>query len=199
MGMTKLENFVFRCSPIYWLMTAEELKSSCDALVKDFMEEKGFTLSIYNEPLEDCKLVDKNMISKGYFLLAGFTIENLLKGILIFQNPSYINKGKLSKEVKTHNLIKIYSQLKQFELDPEKIILIEKLSNAIPYWGRYPAPLIAEHLLVEDYIDMKVIQLFESTYRELHLKLVQELRKGWESGLPDKIGNIQNVEWETFE
>src|SRR5699024_11288133 len=58
-----------------------------------------------SEILESKKV---SSISRPYFLLIGFAIENLLKGLIVFDDPTTITSGKI-RRIKTHkitNLIK---------------------------------------------------------------------------------------------
>jgi hypothetical protein len=43
-------------------------------------------------------------VSRTYLLLAGFTLENVLKGLLVLDDPRHINTGALSGELKSHNI-----------------------------------------------------------------------------------------------
>src|ERR1700677_4027112 len=48
---------------------------------------------------------------KTYLLLAGFALENTMKGLLIVKEPNHITTGVLSHELKTHDLIALAAQL----------------------------------------------------------------------------------------
>jgi hypothetical protein len=44
-------------------------------------------------------------MSRTYMLLAGFALENVLKGHLVFADPSLVNRGVLSDELKSHDIV----------------------------------------------------------------------------------------------
>src|SRR5690606_19490623 len=43
-------------------------------------------------------------VSRPYWLLAGFAIENALKGLLVADNPQLISSGVLHKSLKSHRV-----------------------------------------------------------------------------------------------
>jgi hypothetical protein len=66
-----------------------------------------------NEILESRKI---SSISRPYFLLIGFAIENLLKGFIVFDDPTTITGGKI-KRIKTHKITNLIKKIGSFRID----------------------------------------------------------------------------------
>jgi hypothetical protein len=95
-----------------------------------------------------------------YFMLAAFSVENLLKGALVFANvptngimyfrtysPLYgeISQGDLPGILKTHDLNELAERL-GLQLSPEEEDLLFRLTRAAEWHGRYPVPVRYEDL-----------------------------------------------------
>ena len=191
--MTKLEIFVTKCAPLYWLFTAEELKFSCDSITQNYLSSSKIHKFAYPDPMNNNALILKDGISRGFYLIAGLIIENLLKGICVLQDSKLINSGKIHKPIITHNLNDLLDLINGLNLNKNELILIKKLSEAIPYWGRYPIPLIFDNIKNEINISKSDIKCFEKIYHKLVNKINKDLIKnGWQSGIKDGIGSILN-------
>ncbi|MEQ8627220.1 hypothetical protein [Ekhidna sp.] len=79
--------------------------------------------------------------SNTYFLLMGFSLENLLKGVMICENPELLNEGMLSNKLKgNHQLLDYTKQIETISFSREEEDLLQILGEALPNWGRYPIP-----------------------------------------------------------
>ena len=104
-----------------WVIEAARLKRAADKLfdiyhaagirnrnraIEAFQEGRNRTGKLRGEELED--FLDGEMISV-YFLLMGFAVENLLKGILLTKDQGILKqKGSLNlNKIKTHNLVSL--------------------------------------------------------------------------------------------
>ena len=95
---------------------------------------------------EDLKeFLDMELITT-YFLLMGFSIENLLKCLLIIKRKDEIKpwNRKFPKFLKNHNLKDLATEC-GLMINNSENELLEKLSNYIKWMGRYPTPLIEEN------------------------------------------------------
>ncbi len=77
-------------------------------------------------------------------LLAGFAVENLLKGYLITQKPALNAAGHFAH--KTHDLLELVEQV-QVSITAGEHDLLERLEVFSTWAGRYPIPLAADDLL----------------------------------------------------
>ena len=166
--------------PANWFEIADELFHSVNLLFKN----KG--KSIIKHVRDNKKDVLKPTVSKSYFLLAGYTIENLLKCLLIVQTPTLIKNGKIDSSISSgHNLLNLSSKIIDFEFNSEEIELLKTLTEAIPYWGRYPIPKKWQQLKEESILDSFVHELFTLLYHKLREKIYFDTRFGWKG--PDGI------------
>jgi hypothetical protein len=80
----------------------------------------------------------------GAYLLLAYTIENLLKGLLIAQKKEHISESKLPKNLRSHDLWELY------KMSGAKTELQERTLRSLTYmsvWrGRYPAPTSPQDL-----------------------------------------------------
>ena len=132
-----VETYIENSHPSNWFVVADELNHSAIVLYKDRNQ------SITERTDKDGNLlIKKPTSSKAYFLVAGFSIENLIKGILITNNSKLIEpEGKISNSIsKGHNLTALSQKLKSITLSPKEKELISIFSEAIPNWSRYPIP-----------------------------------------------------------
>lgn len=81
----------------------------------------------------------------GFFLLAGFGLESLFKGLrvsqLLDQGTSSVvtTEGKLDGRLKTHDLIKLATETQMVkDLDHNQIALLDRLTLVSTWAGRYP-------------------------------------------------------------
>lgn len=100
---------------------------------------------IYRQILDDYKLLKvKNTLGyyptneRQYFLSIGLSLENILKGIIIYHNPVFVTT-KISSEVKNHNLKQI-SGLVPIAFTDNQIDIFEFLGFYISWMGKYPIP-----------------------------------------------------------
>ena len=118
-------------APISWLDYSEELKEIAELIFSN----SGSEINRYPENKSGLRF------ERGYFLNYGFSIENLLKGLLISENNSFVSNGKLSTEISSnHNLEGLIDKIDSLSFNKNERKLLSILSDAIPYWGRYPIP-----------------------------------------------------------
>ena len=96
--------FVRRGSPSEWADYAVELHKALDILWQQ--EDNGLIIKYESF---DQQVNQKTHISRTWLLLAAFSIENLLKGILIYEHPEYISNGSLASNVTNHSLTNLAS------------------------------------------------------------------------------------------
>ena len=81
-----------------------------------------------------------------------------------------------------------------FQLDYEKEIeLMEILSEAIPYWGRYPIPLHFNNLKKGIIASENILNIYKTLFEKIFSETLNEIKDGWDAqnGVKyDKIGYI---------
>lgn len=184
-----IDEFVYKANPNEWLEVSDELNHSLETLVKNngIVFFKGDTWN--GIPTK------KVMNSRAIYLLMGFAIENLIKGIIVFDKPENVNTGLLGKEIKTHNLSKLIEKIPEIRFTESELKLVETITEAIPDWGRYPSPLKFQDIKDEVlYID-EITVLYESVRMKLRENLILKLRRGWVSGLENEQTDVKIVDF----
>lgn len=175
----KVARFIVEGSPTSWLSVGEELMDAAE-IIWEYNNgiQRSETIHTDEEILEQRMI---SSISRPYFLLAGFAIENVLKGIIVYDDPTTINTGKL-KYIKTHKITQLINEITVIELDAKELELFKNIEEAIPYWGRYPIPLKSSGMTPDIGITSERRKLIKNMYKRLALHLYKKTRKGWKSG-----------------
>jgi hypothetical protein len=196
--------FVRDAMPGEWREYANELRDSAELLWHDRNNGLRTEYSEYVE-VENGELRKRTetkkvySVSRPYVLLAGFAIENLMKGCLVASNPPLINEGKLAGELKTHKLTLLVEKIDGLSLVKDERRFCEIAESAIPYWGRYPVPLAFNNVMPEVGMDDELRRGFLSLFDRLDRKLYMEIRDGWDSGVGAKSGKKYNAKYDTDE
>ena len=165
--------FVMKAGPNNWLDYDEELRNSMDYI----WERKTWGTKMEYDDIDGYK--EKSSISRTWLLLAGFAIENLIKGLIIAQNPSYISNGKLSRKLRTHKIFNLAMSIEGITLSEEEQNFLRTLEKCIPSWGRYPIPINIDELSTEINATDKLKETFEALFDKLHNQIEGILSKKW--------------------
>ncbi|MCU0375590.1 MAG: hypothetical protein MUF24_09790, partial [Chitinophagaceae bacterium] len=83
-----IEEFIIKAAPVEWWEYAQELKTASEVL--SGMNDNSF-IATYHSDTEE--IVKRPGVSRTYMLTIGICLENLLKGLLIAENPDYVKDG----------------------------------------------------------------------------------------------------------
>ncbi len=138
-GETKVSpeyEFVKRfANPQCWVLTAENLHAKAVELHSRYNKE------IITE-LADGVVIDQWDFSvRPTALLAGFTLENMLKAFLVLENPQWVSNGRLSKQLKSHDLIALRDLSKMAPYKSTRHNCLSYFSKGVEGWARYPCGL----------------------------------------------------------
>lgn len=141
--------------PESWEVTARELAHSAQVL---YLRSERATKEFFREnpqsgsPAANQLLADMS-IRQVAFMLAGFAIENVLKGIRVqqYNGEKQVSDGdpRIKSLTGTHNLSKLATDAGLTVSSEEKKLLV-KLTDRILWSGRYPRPKRPEDFLKED-------------------------------------------------
>jgi hypothetical protein len=192
--------FVRDAMPDTWQDHAYELMNSAEILWQQ--KEEGLRIEAEltgQDPQSGITLTQPakkiSAISRPYILLAGFALENLIKGLLVAQDPSHINSGKLSRDLKSHKLLILVSKVAGLSLSKEEQSVCQTVQDALPYWGRYPIPLAFNGVLPEVAIDDEFRRVFLKLHHKLGDQLHGIIRDGWDSGVGPRIIKIRDAKY----
>jgi hypothetical protein len=135
-----LEHFIAAAnSPQTWFRSGDDLLLTARA-IWDAEFQKSMN--------PDAKIEIPARLFNGFFLLAGFGLESLFKGLRVSQmldagTASVTNqKGELNRSLKTHNLVKLAADT---GIAPTLVhnqqMLLERLTLLISWAARYPVKL----------------------------------------------------------
>ena len=179
--------FVRDASPGEWRSLAGEFRDSAELLWNDRSNGLRGVLAQRTEAVDgELRVVNETKkiysVSRSYFLLAGFALENLLKGFIVALDPTLITDGKLNPQLKTHKLTTLVDKIEELELTESELRFCSVAEKAIPYWGRYPVPLSFNNLVPEVGLTAELRNGFLSLFDRLDEKLYMEIRDGWNPG-----------------
>lgn len=121
-------------NPGRWVLSAERLKNAADSLREScWPSEREWHDS-------EAALADF-MIGPVYMMLMAFAIENLLKAMIIKREPNLVEKQKLAKSIRKHDLNE-YSGRLGLRQCPQYHHLLKRLEMFAVSWGRYPVTAI---------------------------------------------------------
>jgi hypothetical protein len=103
------------------------------------------TLKLEGQELIDYR--DGGLISV-YFLLIGYAIENLLKGILMIKHPEYFKPDQKIVDIQSHDLVGLTKRCK-IVLQQEETVLLTKLTTYVVWQGKYAIPLRSDEMFGE--------------------------------------------------
>jgi hypothetical protein len=172
---SKFADFItYHASPHCWLQSAESLAEQALTIRK----ARGDSfLSLYKK--EEKKLT-KDVTDKSAFLLIGFAVENLIKAHLIYENPSWVSNGSLSRDLLSHDLKKLANKSKNIAVDKRDQEFLTILNLGLLSWARYPC---GKSFKDTGYQPEFYDQLWDNCIRFLKengSKLMEILENGWE-------------------
>lgn len=172
----QIKQFTENASPDNWLKYANELKQSALRL----WEYRDDLILEFN--IGSTRNIERPVISRSYMLLAGLSIENVLKAYIVAIAPSLINKGILDRKLQIHDLNKLSTHCNGVSFDENDIELMRVLSEAIPYWGRYPIPINFQQIKTEKIVDSNINSNYISLFDKLFSSTLNKIRGGWDAG-----------------
>lgn len=168
--MTNLnKQFVESAAPEYWYSYAHELADTADVIYNKSKRE--WILYFYNRPDGSTDAYNRPLISRPVMLMYGLSFENIIKGLLISEDPNLLAGGKLSKHLQGHDLVKLADRLRSIELNNDECDLLALLSDVVPYYGRYPVPRNAQDLKPEKFISEDIYTSCKGLFARFQMQL----------------------------
>lgn len=133
--------------------------------------------------------------TRAYILLAGLSLENILKAMLIADDPTLIDAGSLARSLKSHKLMELAAAVLGLSLSEDEQRILRICQDAIPYWGRYPVPLRYNGIKAKEAATSE----FREVYRSLHYRLCkavyETVKDGWDSGVGPKTREVRSTRY----
>lgn len=116
-------------------------------------------------------------------------IENLLKGFIVFDDPSTITSGEV-KRIKSHKITILVKKINEIRLSEAEVDICKKIEEAIPYWGRYPIPLDYSGITPDIGVTTEIRRIIKEMYDRLALQLYKKVKDGWYSGTGEQVVHV---------
>lgn len=136
--LTPEKQFIRDAQPHSWVLVADSLHSQAVAL---YSRRGQSGISMIGEDGET--LGSWDAVNRSVFLLAGFALENSIKAFLVYENPSWISNGRLSKHLKSHQLEVLASRSGLLPYPNRGRWILRSFGDGLESWARYPCALIA--------------------------------------------------------
>ncbi|MDO1582185.1 hypothetical protein [Rhizobium oryzicola] len=176
MTAVRHKQFETFAGPHSWLLSAEDLHEQILILRK----QRGRL--ILTELDHNNRLVNQlDGADRACFLLAGFCLENLLKGLIIHNNCKLIENGQLHSKVKTHDLRKLLRDANVADATLKDLEFADLISDGIVSWARYPCDLNVDRTDRPHTFSETLWETYVSLYSRLQTRLKNLLEAGWTS------------------
>lgn len=171
----KIQEYILSAAPCEWWDYAQELKDSSEELWKFSTET---LIAKYNSDTKDLK--KQQGVSRTYMFIIGVCLENLFKGILIAETPGFVKDGKIDNSISSgHNVYELSTKVKTLKFTKAEKTLLKILSDAIPYWGKYPIPKKFEQIKQQTVVTPDIRATFLSLYQKLERAIYDSTKFGW--------------------
>lgn len=169
----KKNHFVDAANPHQWFLTAANLHSNAQAL----WGRRGMSqLTRYEAGYFPITWDDTN---RATFLLAAFAMENMLKAFIVYEDPSAIAEGSLSKIITTHDLWTLANRTSCIPYKVRDRWVFEALSEGNESWARYPCGRDADSIQPEGQFTVRLWEKYCSMMDLYAAKIKKMLKKGW--------------------
>lgn len=160
--------------PELWLQTAIELYTASSLLKKE--------VEAYLKSEDPVKNIVGATIMPQYYMMAGYTLEAVFKGICVANKKFEVSNGKFKAKFvdKGGHDLTILAREANFELDNIKEWLLKRLTSHTTWAGRYPVPKMNKDIAgtssngkIETVMSYKFkdLAIIEEFYKQGHVKL----------------------------
>lgn len=165
--------------PSSWLRTAQSLKLAAELVIDGPLYKSHFMLMRGEDmviPIPEDEVFAKHDLLLVHMMLAGFAVENLVKGIIVAKKLASAKSGELDKRLSKHDLLKLCEQAGiEIQLDETEKNLLKRLSTYTVWAGRYPASKTNKDMLHSPIGIGTDSQLFKKLFNRLAAILEAEM------------------------
>lgn len=184
-GMNTATNreFASAASPLNWYEVARIMHENAQVL---HCARQG-TVSYVNAGTR----VTRRSSNRPVFLLAAFAMENLVKAYLIYENPHYIEGGKLSRKLLNgHSLSKLQKECRKIPQPKRTLGVLETLEVGVNSWARYPCSTAHERETWERTVTPEFWTEYNRVFDLYGARLEQLLSRKWK-GPYGEVGFVE--------
>ena len=133
--MVAHEKYTNKANPHAWMQVAENLHEQAEILYKTKNE-----MIVYVEHTTGNR-EERYTANRAIYLLGAFALENALKSFLVYENPSWISNGRMSKKLKSHSLKSLKKKCVNVPYKRQYQWVLSSFEESIESWARYPCAL----------------------------------------------------------
>jgi hypothetical protein len=142
---------------------------------------------------DQSKTIARPTSNRSVFLLAAFALENLIKAFLIYENPSFIEGGKLaSKLLNGHSLSKLQKKCTKIPAPKRTLHVFKTLEDGVNSWARYPCATSIHKETLERIVTQELWKCYNHVFNIYSQRLEKLLSKKWKG----PYGEITKVEFQ---
>jgi hypothetical protein len=166
--------FAESASPLQWYEVAKLLHESACRLYRT----RDQSLVRYTNHGRELS-VERSAVNRPVFLLAGFSLENVLKAYVVYENPKYVSEGRLGQQLRTHKLTVLLDRCRQVPYKARHEGLMRIFEEGLNSWARYPCGLSATDSDIEGVLSERLWSRYERTFAVVSTKLERLLSRNW--------------------
>ncbi len=173
--------------PAHWLFCAQTLRRSGQILWDVYKKEFPTPVISFPKPL------DRSMGAHAQGLL-GLAIENLLKGLIVWNSPEIasssrlVEDGEFPRELGIHNLQVLAKRAQVIAQSDSSTAYLDRISDCVIWMGRFVVPKNSAKMEDSEFRD----EDFEKGlvfYRLVEAMVVQAAKLRWESPSPNELSS----------
>jgi hypothetical protein len=172
-GESDQQWFAEMANPHGWLITADNLFEQCVRL----HAQKGRGYLQFSD--KHGRRLRWDVVDRSMFLLGGFALENAIKAFLVYENPRFVEGGRLAKQLKSHRLVELKRLSSTIPMPKRSESVIAVFEGGIDTWSRYPCGLTAHQTDHQRWFTPELWQSYCGLMRRYGRKLQSHLEKGW--------------------
>jgi hypothetical protein len=160
--------FVEKAQPHSWFQVADDLHAQAVLLY----QRRGNSVIGFSD-VRTGERLNWDATNRTTFLLAGFSLENAIKAFLVYENPSWISNGRLSKQLRSHKLTVLAAHSKQIPHKLRGRAVLGAFEGGLDSWARYPCAL----RMAESHNQAILTDILWKRYLELSASYGRRLKK----------------------
>lgn len=147
-------------NPISWLLSAERLRDAAEVIINAEVVREIPYFRAYDEATQEALSIactDSNELGHSEIksdppnyppaqLLYAYAMENVLKGLIVVNDPAIVDENKISTQLKSHDLIDL-STSAGVTVHVEEEPVLAALSDLSVWAARYPVAMRKEDYL----------------------------------------------------
>lgn len=172
MHASQYQNFANSAHPLNWYEVAKLMHRNAQALHNMPLGKVSYREGVHS--------LERSITNRSVFLLAAFALENLVKAFLIYENPQYIEGGKLSRHLlNAHGLSALQRRSRNVPSPKRTRHVFETLETGVNSWARYPCATSIERESQERAVTPELWESYCDVFNLYSQKLEQLLSRPW--------------------